>query len=157
MIQRKQTLFLALAALLSFTTWLFPVSTYERGGDTYVFMTSGLVGPDGVVVEDPEMKVPFHIILTILGAALAVSIFLYSNRLRQMRLVRGTYLITLAVIAFTFITDNSIRTFLSGVGPVEHSYGLSYFIPLLVLVLAFLAQRAIKADEDLVKSMDRLR
>lgn len=157
MIQRKQTLLLALAALLSFSTWLFPVGTYERGAETYVFLTSGLVGPDGEVMEDPAMKVPFHIILTVLGGALTVSIFLYSNRARQMRLVRGTYLITLAVIAFTFITDNSIRSFLSGSGSFEHRYGLSYFIPLVVLVLAFLAQRAIKADEDLVKSMDRLR
>jgi hypothetical protein len=157
MIQRKQTLFLALAALLSFSTWLFPVSAYQRAGETYLFMTSGIVGPDGNVLEDPVMQLPLHIVLTALGVALAVSIFLYGNRLRQIRLVRGTYLITLLVIAFTFITDNSIRSYLSGAGIVEHSYGLSYFIPLLVLVLAFLAQRAIKADEDLVKSMDRLR
>ena len=157
MIQRKQTLFLALAALLSFSTWLFPVSTYERSGETFIFMTKGILGPDGALLEDPVMQVPLHIILTILGAALGVSIFLYGNRPRQMRLVRGTYLITLMVIAFTFITDNSIRSYLSGAGAVEHRYGLSYFIPLLVLVLAFLAQRAIRADEELVKSMDRLR
>ena len=157
MIQRKQTLFLALAALLSFSTWVFPVSTYQRAGERYLFMTSGIVGPDGNVLEDPVMQLPLHIILTILGVALAGSIFLYGNRPRQIRLVRGTYLITLMVIAFTFITDNSIRSYLSGSGPVERSFGLSYFIPLLVLVLTFLAQRAIKADEDLVKSMDRLR
>jgi hypothetical protein len=157
MIQRKQSLFLALAAMLSFATWFFPVSTYVRGEEQFIFMTQGLIGPDGIALEEVAMKMPFHIVLTILGAALAVSIFLYGNRPRQVRLVRGTYLLALATAAFMFITDTSIRSYLAQGGAVTHHYGVSYFLPLLALVLSFLAERAIRADEELVRSMDRLR
>jgi hypothetical protein len=61
------------------------------------------------------------------------------------------------VVALVFITDNSIVAYLAERGPVEHARGISYFIPLLVLLLAFLAERSIRADERLVRSMDRLR
>lgn len=157
MIQRKQTIFLAIAALLSAATWLFPVSSFQRGADSYVFATKGFVGPDGLLLEDPAPILPMHILYTVLAVAFAVSIFLYSNRLRQLRLVRSTYILILALLGGTFIIDNSFNAYLSGSGAVAHTLGISYFLPVLVLVFATLAYRSIKADETLVKSMDRLR
>lgn len=156
--QRKQTLFLGVAALLAFATWLFPVATYERGRDQFIFRTTGLFNTDGIEVADAALKMPFNIILTVLGAALVACIFFFSNRLRQIRFVRGTYLITLGTIAFLFITDNSIQSYLGqGGATVVSHYGLSFFLPLGTLILSFLAERAIKADEELVRSADRLR
>ena len=157
MIQRKQTLFLAIAALLCLATWFFPVSTYDHEGGRFVFSTRGLFGPDGAKVEEAVVKVPFHAVLSVLGGAFLVAVVLYRDRSRQLRVVRATYLITLAVIAFVFITDNAIRAYIGQGGGPEHRYGFSYFAPLLVLVFAFLAERAIRADEELVRSMDRLR
>jgi hypothetical protein len=40
---------------------------------------------------------------------------------------------------------------------VKASYGLSFVLPIVALVLSFMAERAIKADEELVRSADRLR
>ena len=74
-----------------------------------------------------------------------------------MRFVRGTYLLMLGVIAFLFITDNSMRAYLERSGEVVSSYGPSFFFPMVVLVLAFLAERGIRKDEELVRSVDRLR
>jgi hypothetical protein len=74
-----------------------------------------------------------------------------------MRFVRGTYLLLLGVIAFMFITDRSVNGYLSTGGLVDAGYGLSFVMPIVSLVLTFMAERAIKADEELVRSADRLR
>ena len=68
--QRKQSLFLFLAAALSFATWAFPVATYEQAGATYEFRTTGLYGAEDMELADVGMKIPFSIILSVLGAAL---------------------------------------------------------------------------------------
>ncbi len=157
MIQRKQTLFLAIAALLCAATWLFPISNFQRGQESYVFATHGFIGPDGILLDDPVPIAPLHILNSILAVAFMVTIFLYGNRQRQMRVISGMYILMLAVIGSTFIIDNSFNAFLSSDGAVAHSHGASYFLPLLALVFAVLAHRSIKADDALVKSMDRLR
>lgn len=155
--QRKQSLFLFLAAALSFATWAFPVATYDQGGAAYEFRTTGLYGAEGMELVDVGMKIPFSIILSVLGLALLLTIALYKNRPRQMRFVRGTYLLMLGVIAFLFITDNSMRAYLERSGEVVGHYGPSFYFPMVILVLAFLAERGIRKDEDLVRSVDRLR
>ena len=72
MLQRKQSLFLALAALLAFSTWLFPIASYQRGETTYELRTSGLFTSEGVEVVDVGLKMPFSIVLTLLGVALLI-------------------------------------------------------------------------------------
>ena len=156
--QRKQTLFLVLAAFSAVATWWFPVSSYQRGQELFLFRTTGLYMTDGTEVVDAALKVPFNVVFTVIAVALLGCIFVYANRARQARFVRSTYLVTLGAIAFLFITDNSIAAFLEeGSGHVNSSYGLSFFLPLATLVFSFLAERSIKSDEALVRSADRLR
>ena len=142
---------------MSFSTWLFPVVTYERAQDVFTFRTNGLFGRDGAALADVGVKVPFAIVLSVLGVALLGIIFLFKDRPRQIRFVRGTYLLMLGVIAFLFISDNSIQSYLEQGGVVASHYGASFFIPLVMIALTFLAERAIRADEALVRSADRLR
>lgn len=155
--QRKQTVLLALAALLALATWAFPMATYERVQDHFTFRSTGFFDATGAEVEEVGLKVPFHIVLTVIAVALIACILFFKDRPRQIRFVRGTYLITMATIAFLFITDNSIQTFLEPGGAVVSHYGVSFFLPLGTLVFSFLAERAIRADEALVRSADRLR
>ncbi len=155
--QRKQTVFLAIASLLAAATWLFPVAEYDVAGARYTFLTQGITGPDGTTVEEVATRIPFQWVLTALAVILVVCIFLYGDRPRQMRIVRGTYLLTLLSVAFLFITDNSLRAWLGGMGEVQAHYGVSFFLPLAVLPFTFLAERAIRKDEALVRAMDRLR
>jgi len=157
MLQRKQSLFLLLAALLCFATWLFPVASYDRGSEHFDFRTYGLYAADGTELLDIGVKVPFSILLSVLGVGLLVTIFLYKDRKRQQRFVRSTYLLLLGISVFLFITDNSMRSYLEQGGDTINHLGVSFFLPIVALVLAFLAERSIKADEDLVRSVDRLR
>ena len=63
----------------------------------------------------------------------------------------------LAVIAFMFITDNSVQAYLGTSTQIVHQYQLSFVLPLIAMILTFMADRGIQADEKLVRSMDRLR
>ncbi|HMN06748.1 MAG TPA: DUF4293 domain-containing protein [Flavobacteriales bacterium] len=159
MLQRKQSLFLLLAALCGGLTFLFPVDTFTRGLEkqSYVFRTYGVFTADGAAMTDATLKVPFAVLIGVLSALVVALIFLYRNRPRQLRMTRMAALLLIAVQAFLFITDNSIHAYLKQGGPVERSYGPAFFLPLLMIVLVLMAANGIKKDEELIKSMDRLR
>ncbi|MBL8009733.1 MAG: DUF4293 domain-containing protein [Flavobacteriales bacterium] len=157
MIQRKQTLFLAIAAVVAALANLFPFATYTVGDLEVVFRSTGLFRGDGAVLEEASPKVPFAAVLGLLAVLPLITIFFYKDRARQLRFVRFTYLFALGALAFAVITDRSIQVYMAGRGAVEVSYGVAFAAPVLVLVLAFLAERGIRQDEALIRSMDRLR
>jgi len=157
MLQRKQTLFLLLAVLCGALTFVFPVDTFTRGDHSYIFRTTGLFTGEGVPVQDVATKVPFAVLLGVLSGILLAVVFMYRNRIRQMRLLRMMNLLMLAIVVFLFITDNSIRVHLAQGGRVANQFGLSAILPLGMIIFTFLADRSIRKDEELVKSMDRLR
>lgn len=157
MLQRKQSLFLLIAVVCGVLTFVFPVDTFTRNGQAYIFRTYGLFTAEGVEVVDATLKVPFALVIGLLTVLLGVVIFLYRNRPRQLRLVQTLAALLMAVQVFLYITDNSIRAYLQAGGKVERSFGLSFILPLVMVVLAVLAARNIRKDEQLVRSMDRLR
>lgn len=157
MLQRKQSLLLLLAAICGALTFLFPVDTFMRGDQTFIFRTTGLFNSEGTPITDATAKVPFAILLGVLSALLVGIIFMYNNRMRQLRITRMVNLLVMAILVFLFITDNSIRAYLEQGGVVENSFGLGAILPLLMVVFTLLAERGIRKDEALVKGMDRLR
>ncbi len=157
MIQRKQTVFLLLAALCGALTFLFPVDSFMRGDQAFEFRTTGFFMADGTQVVDADVKIPFAPVIALVSVLLVVVVFLYKNRQRQLLLTRTANLMTMAVVVFLFITDNSVRSYLAQGERVENTFGISAGLPLLMIVFILLAERGIRKDEALVKSMDRLR
>ena len=158
MIQRKQTVFLALAALLAGLMFAFPLVEYDRVDHLrFILKLWGLFNIDGTPVPDVSLKLPIHAVTAILAALLLVCIFLYGSRARQLRFVRMTYLFALALQVGVLITHMSVRAYLAQGSSVEYSFGPAFFFPIGILVFGFLAERGIRKDEELIKSMDRLR
>lgn len=118
-----------------------------------VFRSNGLFGADGQEMVDASLPVPYHIVHSVIAAALLITIFLYGNRPRQARVVRGIWLITMLMAGMQYISSNSIDAYLKAGG----SFGIAFFLPIGTVLFAILAERAIKKDEALVKSADRLR
>ena len=89
-----------------------------------------------------------------LGSAVLslISIFMYKNR--QLQFVLGRLNIILNFILLGFFVYQSLN--LSGETAVSEK-GIGMLLPLVSIVLLALANKAIKKDEDLVKSVDRLR
>jgi len=134
-IQRIQTLYLIFAALLNFS--VFFTALYERA------------------IEDPAIFVSygFAILVTLTMLASIVLIFLYKNRRKQISLVK--YLLLIQVLALGF--GVGITFSLGGIGTYLWDEALGDLLLGLALLFQYLALKQIKKDEELVKSMDRIR
>ncbi len=160
MIQRKQTLFLLAAALLCGLSFVLPIAHYavEPGGQRYELMTSRVFDPVNVItVEDAPLKYPIHLLYLLLGAALLVDIFLFKNRKRQLLILRSAYIFGGLIVVLQLVTQQGAQAYLSTGRHLEASFGPTMFFPIGILLLMYLAQRGIQNDEELVRSMDRLR
>ena len=135
MLQRIQTLYLLMAAICS---GILSSSTY-------------LIILDGVVVGITDSLV---YLLLFLGSALlsVISIFLYKSRQTQFVLGR------LNIILNFILLGLFVYRLLSLPGePANSEKGIGLLLPVFSIVLLVLANKAIKKDELLVKSVDRLR
>ncbi len=136
MIQRIQTFYMALAGIISgVLPWLL---TLYRDAD----------GASVFAVDVPA------VLITFLGVAVLafISIFLYKKRQNQFVLNRLNLIVNLFLLGF--FVYRSLN--LSGETVVSEK-GIGMLIPVFSIVFLVLANRAIKKDEDLVKSVDRLR
>jgi hypothetical protein len=144
MIQRIQTLYLITAAIFS-------------GGLIFVFNlwteNSGKVLSAPNLMNESSTLIKTILFSYILSSLLSiVTIFLFKNRQLQFVLGRVNMLINfylLGVLIYLSLT-------LSGETAVSEK-GIGMFMPIIVIVLLVVANKAIKKDEDLVKSVDRLR
>jgi uncharacterized membrane protein YidH (DUF202 family) len=145
MIQRIQTIFLALAAGAFFSLFGLPFAT------TNVASANAL--------SDQVFDISDNIILLIiaaLGGLIAViSIFLFKTRKRQMSL--GYILIILGILLpiaayLTFMEEAQ-----SLPATAQISDGVGAYVPFAAIVFAIAANYFIKKDEKKVRSMDRLR
>jgi uncharacterized membrane protein len=145
MIQRIQTLFLFLAAACFAILFKAPMATSDK--------------PTAQFLSDQVYTIQDHIALlglTILGAVMAlVTIFLYTNRKLQIKLGFGVMLtgIVLSLVSFLFLKNDPVS--LDSTAHVKDQWGM--FIPLVSVLLVVLANHFIRKDDQLVKSMDRLR
>ncbi|WP_435133670.1 DUF4293 domain-containing protein [Formosa sp. A9] len=136
MIQRIQSIYLLLAAVVS-------------GGLIFVFHLWTNVQDVLVYAADNVMYLGLFLASALLSL---ISIFMYKNR--QTQFVLGRLNIILNFILLGFFVYQSLN--LSGETLVSEK-GIGMFLPIISIVLLVLANKAIKKDEDLVKSVDRLR
>ena len=136
MIQRIQTLYMLLVVLISavLMQWL---AIWTTGDGTQIYF-------DNIV----WLAVAFYTTATLA----LLGIFLFKNRQNQFVLNRLNILLNLFLLGF--FVYRSLN--LSGEAEVSEK-GIGMLIPVFSIVLLVLANRAIKKDEDLVKSVDRLR
>jgi len=143
MIQRIQSIYLLLASIVS-------------GGLIFVFNLWNTIKEKIFVVdlfsrEAITVKlIPFMFLASAILSLMAI--FLFKNRKLQFVIGRVIILINLFLLGLLIYLSLN----LSGETNVSEK-GIGMFLPILVVLLIVLANKAIKKDEDLVKSVDRLR
>ncbi len=136
MLQRIQTIYLIISALIMGGLYMwFPVVQNEAGV---------------VVIERSEPMV-FGLIFVSLGFAI-ISILSFKSRQRQFILNRVNIIINFVLLGVFVYRSLTI----SGETLVSEK-GIGVLLPIISIVFLVLANKAIKRDEDLVKSVDRLR
>lgn len=149
MIQRKQTLFLAASVILFLSTFAFPFGTIG----THELHNYKVISTDGTAVEGISTYY-FSIPLAIASIISAYAIFLYNNRQRQMAVVRMSFIFFAASFA---LMSMYIMDAMNVIQEGEFALGVSFFLPFAAFFSNLIALRGIKKDEQLIKSLDRLR
>jgi membrane protease YdiL (CAAX protease family) len=137
MLQRIQTIYLFLAIIIAgILPFLFPLFVLTTG-DEYYFMQNM------VYAALFGLSITFSLL----------SIFSFKKRQNQFVINRLNMIFNLILLGlFVYRSLN-----LSGETPKVSEKGIAMFLPILTIILLVLANKAIKKDEDLVKSVDRLR
>jgi len=144
MVQRIQSLYLFFSAIISLG--LIFIFALWKNVDKIEFFAMDLLDESNLAYN----IVPILFLLS--GLMSLISLSLFKTRLKQFILNRFNILINLillGVLIYHLLT-------LSGEAEVSEK-GIGVVLPIIVIVLLVLANKAIKKDEDLVKSVDRLR
>jgi len=156
MIQRKQSVFLLLAAVMLGLLYYFPLASFIGDKDSlmfYVYLVASRV-PDQVPDLPVYFVLPALTLNTLIVLLTIVSIFLFRKRMLQLNLVRINLMLLLLMIAGFFFYYVPKLEDLSG-GIAEYETGI--YFPLIAFIFYIMAYRGIMSDERLVRSADRLR
>ncbi|HPG33335.1 MAG: DUF4293 domain-containing protein [Lentimicrobiaceae bacterium] len=156
MIQRIQTLFLVLAAVVLSMAFFFPLITYIDGQVWLEVFLKGIKDNSAPVFGlSNKLLLPLQIINGITILLAIASVFLYKNRKSQMKMVRMGIVLTLVNIALVFFYFANVLARITSMAP-DFNHTAIYLI-LVGLVMFVMANRFIMKDEKLVKAADRLR
>jgi heme A synthase len=149
MIQRIQSLWFLLASLASALIFFYPVIEINTENKLFIwqFESISIAGIDNLI-QSGFIVAGLTLIIAFLSF---VSIFLFKNRILQIRISTVISLLVIFTAALIGIFTLSLKE--NGI----LSLGLSSILPLIVFILIMMARRAVKKDEKLVKSVDRIR
>lgn len=152
MIQRKQSVFLLLAVVVNIICLYLPVGTLQPEGMGVASKVYNLCIVDGNGTFSFH-TLPLFLLLAVETVTALVTIFLYKNRKRQMKLC--TLCLWLTVLWYCVYAG---MMFFVLHGDAENSrLAFGAVLPLVSAVLVFMARNGIKADEALVRASERLR
>ena len=155
MIQRIQSLYLLFVVVFVAALYSIPSGIFDDGAFNISHLVmKGIVKQtsEGSVLVEPKN---LFVILSVISLFLAIAaIFLFKNRPLQIKLCWA--LIFSLTILFIYVVVNVLMIKSSGVYAIVN-FGKGAALPIISVLPAFMAIRAIKKDDDLVKSVDRLR
>jgi hypothetical protein len=147
MIQRIQSIYLFIAASAILFMHLLPLAQFGN----YSVYACHIKNPGN---ENELISMLILAFLPVLSALLSlIALFKFKNRKLQMKLGWFNILLLIAIIAIEVIYIAKIGTILQ----IKASLGFAAVMPVVALLCVFFANRAIKKDDDLVKSADRIR
>lgn len=152
MIQRIQSVYLLIVVILLVVGMCMPLGQFV-GLDG---VTSNTFRPLGVSLADGSYQSTWGLFgILLLSAVIALcAIFLFRNRMLQIRMTifSGILLIGyyIAFVVFLFVLKKDLEA-------TSFQLGWALCLPLISVILEYLAFRAIYRDELMVKAADRLR
>lgn len=156
MIQRIQSVYLFLIVILAGLTIGLPVASLinVKSNLLYVIDIRGisLIQPTGAAVFQSATSM-LTTFAAVFGTISLITIFSYKNRVKQIRLSVLNFLFMIgyyvALIIYIWIACSSLAA--------EWHLRFAAVLPIISMILNYLAIGAIGKDEKLVKSLDRIR
>ncbi len=141
--QRIQTLYLAVTILLQWVSLFIPVGSFtdaERAGQ--YFYLADVAKSESIILS----------VLVTIGAVWAICNF--KNRKSQMQLCTLLTVVTTIALLSTVLNTWFFATDLPAMPNVYYAY---LALPIVAIIMVVLAKRAIRKDDELVRSSNRLR
>lgn len=156
MIQRVQSIYLLLAGILPAFTFCLPLARFSTSDpQSYATLYGLSVQLFGQVTLASEVETPWILLAAACFCTLLplITIFKFKNRRRQIKNAKGQlYALTvfyLVFVGYCYVLANG--------ADVSFSLCIGSLFPLLSYAFTWLALRAIRKDEALVRSADRIR
>ena len=156
MIQRIQTLYLFLASVAAVLIFFFPLAEFSAPGFACVLKVTGIK-----YLADSNHPISVNIILlfillTGISVLSLISVFLFKNRMQQLKIVKIDMILSIIFVILIFIySEKLIASNIPDINPV--SYQAGSYLSLVVVVLLILAARRILHDDKKVRAADRIR
>lgn len=147
MIQRIQTLYLFLSTIALTATYFFPFVTIGN----LELHNYHFIAPEGM--ESPQFTSWQSVPVGISMLLHLVIIFSFKHRKKQIQMIRYNEILIIATYAL--LAMSIIKVY--GEYGTEFNIGLATWMLVISLLLNQFARRAIRKDEALVKSVDRIR
>ncbi len=154
MIQRIQSVYLALALLSMALMFAFKVAGVNSAEGEVVLTIYGVTLADAAL-NLPILAIPLYVYTLLIIAVLLVQLLMFRNRKTQMTIGRVSYLLILGFVVLVYFAADQMTQLV--VATDELRYGAGVYFPVAAVAFVFLANRSIKKDEELVRSLDRLR
>lgn len=152
MIQRIQSLYLLLASAFMSLTLFMPIATFVVDGQTYELTAFSLT-----CGEMSQSTIWLGIILAIATALPLITIFLFKKRTLQIRLCAVEVVLLIGSLVLVALYYWLTSRLFEGLVIDHRQFGWAAPMPIVAIVLSYLASRAIFKDEVLVRSLDRIR
>jgi hypothetical protein len=154
MIQRIQTLFLFLAAVLLSMLAFFPIAEFiDSNAQVYSMSSLKIEQVGNAQWVSPYQVYIVGVMLFILSAGALATLFLYKKRVIQARLSMILLMLSIVWPGIVYLYGGLVADALSADQAIQPIVVVSW----LAALLFFMARRRILTDEALVKSYDRLR
>ena len=155
MIQRIQSIYLLLAALCSGLLMAAPLYNIETANASFQLFLGGLAqtNPKETILTSQPSIMAVGLLLTLFPI---IILFLFKKRQIQMRLAASAMMANTAMLLLLVsIINKSIDNISEP--HVKETYGFGLILPVISIVCLFLANKAIRKDDKLIRSADRLR
>jgi hypothetical protein len=155
MIQRIQSVYLFLAAIVLFSMFFHPlVEIVDTGKMFYRFDLSGIYEGMGDTAKKIESVLPLRFLVFVTAALSLITIFFYKRRIMQIRICIFNLMLLLGFyglfLFYFFHMRNQLDVSITDLK-------ITIVFPMIGFILVFLATRGIRKDELLVRSYNRIR
>jgi len=160
MLQRIQSIFLALGALFNISSIFVPAWTFSEGAQDETIKGFSITAEEINKTVSASEHIPHLLwvaLSVIMTAFLVYVIFQFKDRKRQMMLCNLAGVGVILQLLFFMMLVNSGPYLMMPSSTVNSTPTFAFYAMFVVLPLIMLAKSRIKADDDKVKSADRLR
>ncbi len=147
MIQRIQTVYILVSALLIASLMKLTFAELSVNNELFTFVAKGIYNGKDLIFNGMAI----FIFIPIIALLHFIVIFLYKKRILQIRILVFSMVLLLGLVGLFFYFTYA------GFDGAKVAFKIPVAFPLVAVILDYLAIRAIGKDEALIRSLNRIR